>query len=75
MGKKTVYMPLDPKESLKRVARETRTSEAEVDRQAEGEEVAREDRPRPRVPISSREIGDPTAAERVDELLTGFGRT
>lgn len=75
MGKKTVYMPLDPKESLEPMARETGTSEAELVRQAESEEVAREDRPPPRVPIRSQGIGDPTAAERVDELLTGFGRT
>ena len=73
MCKKTGYRPLDPKEPLTRTVRETRTSEAELIREAESEKAAREDRPRPRAPISGQGIGDPTAAERVDELLTGFG--
>ena len=73
--KTTVYLPLGLKEALTRTARDTGTSEAELIRQAIADKVARENRPRPRVPISSRGIGDPTAAERVDELLTGFGRS
>ena len=73
--KTTVYLPLALKEALARTARNTGTSEAELIRQAVAEKVSRENRPRPRVPISSRGIGDPTAAERVDELLEGFGRS
>ncbi len=29
--------------------------------------------PKPRLPITARGLGDPTVAERTDELLDGFG--
>ncbi len=73
MHKTTVYLPGDLKTSLRSMARDTGVSEAELIRQAIGEKIFRH-RPRPRVPLTSRGLGDPEAAHRVDELLAGFGR-
>ncbi len=73
MHKTTVYLSAELKTSLRSMARDTGTSEAELIRQAVGEKVLRH-RPRPRVPLTGRGLGDPEAAHRVDELLAGFGR-
>ena len=74
MQKTTVYLPAELKSSLRSMARDTGISEAELIRQAVGEKVRRHPRPRPRVPLTGRGLGDPEAAHRVDELLAGFGR-
>ena len=74
MHKTTVYLPEELKKAVQRMAKETRLSEAALIRQAIGEKVARRARPRPRVPLSARGLGDPSAADRVDDLLDGFGR-
>ena len=74
MHKTTVYLPAELKKAVQRMAKETRLSEAELIRQAIGEKVAQRARPRPRVPLGEQGLGDPTAAERVDDLLEGFGR-
>ena len=74
MHKTTVYLPAELKASLRCMARDTGISEAELIRQAVGEKVLRDPRPRPRVPLTRHGLGDPEAAHRVDELLTGFGR-
>ena len=73
MKKTTVYLPAELKTSLRLMARDTGISEAELIRQAVGEKVLRHPRPRPRVPLTDRGLGDPEAAYRVDELLAGFG--
>lgn len=73
MRKTTVYLPEDLKRSLERIARQEGRSEAELIREALADAVERRRPPRPRIPISSRGLGDPTAAERVDDLLAGFG--
>lgn len=73
MVKTTVYLPEDLKAALSRVAAEGALSEAELIRQALREKVSRERRGRPRVPLFAEGLGDPTASERVDELLAGFG--
>lgn len=73
MQKTTVYLPAELKTSLRLMARDTGISEAELIRQAVGEKVLRHPRPRPRVPLTDRGLGDPEAAYRVDELLAGFG--
>ena len=73
MHKTTVYLSARLKTSLRSMARDTGISEAELIRQAVGEKVLRH-RPRPRVPLTDRGLGDPEAAHRVDELLAGFGR-
>ena len=74
MQKTTVYLPAELKTALRCMARDTGTSEAELIRQAIAEKVLRHPRPRPRVPLTGRRLGDPEAADRVDELLAGFGR-
>ena len=73
MIKTTVYLPDDLKASLERLAAEGNRSEAELIREAIRLRVEREARPRPRVPLGDRPLGDPEASERVDELLVGFG--
>jgi predicted transcriptional regulator len=64
--KTTVYLPDDLKAAVERDARRLGLSEAEVIRRAIAGAVQR---PRPRVGIIE---GEPIA-ERVDELLSGFG--
>jgi hypothetical protein len=72
MVKTTIYLPEALKARLERIAREQGRSEAELVRAALEEFTARE-RPRPKLPLFA--SGDPTLAERVDEILAeGFGR-
>ena len=52
----------------------TGISEAELIHQAISEKMLQHPRPRPRVPLTDRGLGDPEAAHRVDELLGRFGR-
>lgn len=66
--KTTVYLPDDLKAALSREAARRQCSEAEVVRDAISRAVAR---PRPRPGIIKGD-GEPIA-ERVDELLKGFG--
>ncbi len=73
MKKTTVYLPDDLKAALERVAVAEGCSEAELIRAAVHDRVAALSRPRPRVPLWPSGFGDPTIAERVDELLDGFG--
>lgn len=69
MEKTTVYLPDDLRDAVKRAARARGVSEAEVIREALRAAVGA-DRPRPRGGLFR--SGDPIA-ERVDELLAGFG--
>lgn len=64
--KTTIYLPDDLKASVENEARRRGLSEAEVIRQAVAQAVRR---PRPRAGI----IDVEPLAERVDELLAGFG--
>lgn len=64
--KTTVYLPEELKAAVEREAQRRGSSEAEVIRQAIAEAVGR---PRPSPGI----IGGEPIAERVDELLAGFG--
>lgn len=68
MEKTTVYLPADLKARVVATARTRGTSEAAVIRDALDQYT---ERPRPRLPLFS--SGDPVLAERVDELLEGFG--
>ena len=74
MTKTTVYLPEDLKASLKRMSNEEGRSEAEIIRDAIQAVVQRRKNSRPRVPLTHQGLGDPSLAERVDELLKGFGR-
>jgi hypothetical protein len=73
MKKTTVYLPEELKAALERVAAAEGRSEADLIRSAVQDKVSSLDRPRPRVPLWPTGFGDPTVAERVDELLEGFG--
>lgn len=68
MIKTTIYLPDDLKAAVERAARRRDVSEAEVIRDAVRAAVAPE-RPRPRGALFSAE----PIADRVDELLKGFG--
>ncbi len=73
MKKTTVYLPDELKAALERVAVAEGRSEAELIRAAVHDKVASLSHPRPRVPLWPSGFGDATIAERVDELLDGFG--
>lgn len=73
MVKTTVYLPEELKATLARVAAERAISEAELIREALSEKVAAATATRPRVALFAEGLGDASAAERVDELLAGFG--
>lgn len=73
MRKTTGYLPDELKRRVERTAREQNRSEAEVIRDALDRFTASTERPRPRLPLF--DSGDPTLAERIDEILAeGFGR-
>lgn len=71
MEKTTVYLPEDLKDALRRTARATGRSEAELIREGVGLVTGSHRIAEPRLPLF--ESGDPTLAERVDEALHGFG--
>jgi plasmid stability protein len=70
MEKTTVYLPVELKTALRRVALRRGVSEAEIIRESLRQAVAGEDRPRPRSGLISSDV---TIARSVDEALRGFG--
>lgn len=75
MLKTTLYIPEELKRALERRAVEEGVSEAALIRRALQQEVGDAPPPRPRVPLFDVDLGDPGLAERVDELLEGFGES
>ena len=73
MQRTTVYLPEELKHDLKRVAQARGCSEADLIRQGIRRVVKEQEPARPQIPLF--ESGDPTLAERVDELLEGFGES
>jgi len=73
MTKTTVYLPLELKRALTRLARERRCSEAELLREAVARLAGETAAPAPRLPLF-RSTG-PSVAEDVDQALDGFGLT
>ena len=72
MRRTTIYLPDGLKAALERTAAAQGTSEAEVVRAALVAATTEHAHPEPRLPLF--DSGDPTLAERVDELLAdGFG--
>jgi Arc/MetJ-type ribon-helix-helix transcriptional regulator len=71
MEKTTVYLPDDLKRALRRAARSSGRSEAELIREGIGLVTGTHRIAEPRLPLF--ESGQPDLAERVDELLDGFG--
>lgn len=72
MVKTTVYMSEELKKSLERLAAQERRSEAELIREALQAAVESRLGRRPRFPLTGRGLGS-VVADRVDELLSGFG--
>jgi len=73
MFKTTIYLPDELKRRVEKAAREQAVSQADVIRSAVDAAVPPLERPRPTLPLFR--SGDPTLAERVDEILfEGFGR-
>lgn len=70
MEKTTVYLPDELKRALRRAARSTGRSEADLIREGIGL-VAGTHPAEPKLPLF--ESGQPELAERVAELLGGFG--
>jgi hypothetical protein len=73
MVKTTVYLPESLKAALEKAAAIEGCSEAKLIREALESHVGRQARRRPRVPLVTDPLGDPTVAERVGALLEGFG--
>lgn len=74
MKRTTIYLPDEMKSAIERAAAEDGRTEAEVIRDAVAAALAARERPQPQIPLTDQGLGDPTIAERVDELLVeGFG--
>ena len=73
MKRTTLYLPDDLKASVERLAADQGRSEAEFLREAIRNAVEDAAPPRPRLPLLTGGLGDPTLSERVDEHLDGFG--
>jgi hypothetical protein len=71
MHKTTVYLPDGLKAELERVAAATRRSEAELIREGIRMVAQQHTPPAPILPLFA--SGQPDLAERIDELLAGFG--
>jgi hypothetical protein len=71
MEKTTVYLSEDLKRALRRSAKSTGRSEAELIREGIGLVTGTHRIAEPKLPLFS--SGQPDLAERVDELLHGFG--
>lgn len=72
MEKTTVYLPEDLKGALRRAARSTGRSEADLIREGIGLVTGTHRIAEPKLPLF--ESGQPDLAERADEALEGFGR-
>ena len=71
MEKTTVYLPVELKRSLRRLAVASGRSEADLIRQAIAAQVDAAQQPRPRGQLFA--SGDSSLSERTDEALAGFG--
>jgi hypothetical protein len=75
MFKMTLNVPEKLKRALERRAVEEGLSEAAIIRRALERELGQVPAPAPRLPLFAIDLEDPGLAERVDELLEGFGET
>lgn len=75
MMKTTVYLPDGLKHALAAASAMEGKSEAEIIREAIRHRVEQSARRPPRLPLVDKPLGDPTLAQRVDDVLDdGFGR-
>lgn len=73
MKKTTIYLDDELKTMLEQAARAGNRSEADLIREALRARLAAFARRKPRVPLFSEGLGDPTIAESVEDHLEGFG--
>jgi len=71
MEKTTVYLPEELKRALRQASRSTGRSEADLIREGVGLVTGTHRIAEPRLPLF--ESGQPDIAERVEELMGGFG--
>ena len=69
MTKTTIYLPKELKRQIKEAAKRESRSEAEIIREAIANAMRERTPPAPTLPLFEEGLGDPTIAERVDELL------
>lgn len=74
MKKMTIYLPDELKKQVANAAKEQNRSEADIIRDAVAAAMTKTPPPKPRLPLPGLSFGDPTVADRVDEILAeGFG--
>lgn len=71
MRKTSVYFPDRLSDALRRAAKRTGRSEAELIREGVARMVSDIERPTPTLPLFA--SGDPRLADRAEELLSSFG--
>lgn len=69
MTKTTIYLPKELKRQVKEAAKRERRSEAEIIRNAVAAAMLKRTPPKPTLPLTHEGLGDPTIAERVEELI------
>ena len=74
MRKTTIYLPDELKASLEQLALQDGRPEAELIREALRTAISKRKRPRPRLPLTEKGLGNPAISERVDDYLEGFGQ-
>jgi len=72
MTKTTVYLPVELKRALARVARARDISQADLLREAVSRATSDSEAPTPRLPLFRAK--GPSIAEDIDRALEGFGR-
>jgi hypothetical protein len=72
MKKTTLYLPDDLKTKLEKAAKQQKLSEATVIRDAIATAVGDVEIPKPR-PLAGVKLSEQNVAERVDELMEGYG--
>ena len=73
MPKMTIDLPDDLQRQIEDAAKVELRTEEEIIRAAVEEAMNRRTRPKPRLPLFTKELPEPDMAERVDEYLKGFG--
>ena len=74
MAKTTIDLPDDLKQQVENAAKIEQRTEDEIIRAAVEEAMRKRTRPKPRLPLFTKELPEPDMAERFDEYLKGFGR-
>jgi Arc/MetJ-type ribon-helix-helix transcriptional regulator len=74
MRKVTVALPEELRRQIENAAKLEGRSISAVMRQAVEEAMRNRFRPKPRIPLTTKELPKPDMAEHFDEYLKGFGR-